>query len=386
MRDFKGLIPGIAATMMGIGFARFSFTPLSALYVDQSIISSQNITIIATFMMMAYFLGAVFAHGLARRFGAERVIHSCFVIVAFGLVLEGLLAGYFASLFTRVVMNFAGACLMVLGPAIVLSRFGPEQRGMAAGVVFTGIGIGIVIAGSIVSLSAVFNVMVASSLLSVVALVVGKVGWAGWAQGPLNGVAQGSEKSLFTTPFIGLLIAYCFDAIGFIPHTVYLSDFVSNELGFGVESGGYFWAIFGLGGVVGALTATIVRKLFGSQLSLEFVFLVKALAILVVMFTGNQTVIVLSAFVVGALVPGVVMLISTRTLELVGPENMTQAWGVMTAVFAIGQFIGAAGMAGLYGIIHSYQPLFGLGGLAELIGFITLVIFTRMVGSQQKDI
>jgi len=90
MKDFKTLIPGIAATMMGIGFARFSFTPLSALFVDQKIISSQNITVIATFMMAAYFLGAVFANGLAQRFGAERIIRSCFLIVAFGLMLEGI--------------------------------------------------------------------------------------------------------------------------------------------------------------------------------------------------------------------------------------------------------------------------------------------------------
>ena len=386
MKDFKTLVPGIAATMMGIGFARFSFTPLSALLVDQHIISSQNITVIATFMMAAYFLGAVFANALAQRFNAVRVIHVCFIIVTFGLMVEGVLAGFYSSLIIRFLMNFAGACLMVLGPAIILSHYNPKQRGMAAGIIFTGIGVGIVIAGSIVSVAAVFNAIVASSLLFVVGLLVLKIGWQGWDVRPLNVANAVPANSIFTAPFIGLLIAYGLDAIAFIPHSVYLSDFVSTELGLGVESGGYFWAIFGLGGVVGALSATAIRRVFGSQLSLELILAIKAMAILVVVFSTDRLTIVVSAFVVGALVPGLVMLISTRTLELVGPEQMTKAWGVLTATFAIGQFIGAAGMAAIYTSTKTYIPLFGLGGMAELLGFFVLILFTRFIVFHQKEI
>ncbi len=381
----KTLIPGIAATMMGIGFARFSFTPLSALYVDQDIISSENITLIAVFMMAAYFFGAIFASRLAERFGPKQVIRSCFVIVVAGLAFEGAMAGYFSSLIIRSFMNFAGACLMVLGPAIILSSYKPEQRGMAAGVVFTGIGIGIVIAGAIVSVSAVFNVTVASALLFGVALLVAKVGWQGWETPTLKKSDGGALTSLVNAPFIGLLAVYCLDAIAFIPHTVYLSDFVASELGFGVESGGYFWAIFGLGGVVGALSATAVRRVFGGQLSLEMIVVIKAAAIGVVMFSTDKTIIAVSAFIVGALVPAMVMLISMRTLELVGPEQMARAWGLMTATFAIGQFVGATGMAAIYSVIKTYQPLFGFGGGAELLGLFALIIFTRIIGSQQKE-
>ena len=386
MRNLKDLIPGIAATMMGIGFARFSFTPLAALYVDQKIISSQNITVIATFMMAAYFLGAVFANGLAQWFGAKRVIRTCFLIVVFGLAFEGMLAGYYPSLVIRFLMNFAGACLMVLGPAIILSRYDAKKRGMASGIVFTGIGVGIVIAGSIVSVAAVFNAIVASSLLFVVGLLVVKIGWRGWDQRSLPAMDETTSSSIYTVPFIGLLVAYCLDAIAFIPHTVYLSDFVSTELGQGVENGGYFWAIFGLGGVVGALSATAIRKVLGSQISLELILAIKAVAILVVYFSTDLTMIAVSAFIVGALVPGLVMLISTRTLELVGPTKMTQAWGVLTAAFAIGQLAGAAGMAAIYTSIKTYQPLFGLASLAELLGLFALILLTRFHWSHQKEI
>lgn len=383
MVNWRQVLPGFCATMMGIGFSRFSFTPLSALMVEKNHLTSQQITIIAAFMMAAYAIGAFAATGLAARVGTIKVIRGCLVAVAVLLIAEGAGATFTPVLVARFLMSVAGAMLMVLGPGLILSSLPSEQRGFAAGFVFTGIGVGILAAGSLVAILAGEPVLRVATALFAVALVVAMTGWGAWpadkAQRHRNDKAPACSYA-----FVGLLAAYTLDAFAFIPHTVYLSDFVSSELGQGARAGGSYWALFGVGGIVGAASSAWLRQKLDGQFSLELVMAVKALFIIVVGFVTDRYVIALSAFMVGALVPGIVMLVSTRTADIVGSHNMTKAWGVMTGAFAIGQFAGATGMSLAYFNFGKYQPLFTIGGIAEALGLVALVISIRMLTPQPK--
>ena len=379
---WKKLLPGFAATMMGIGFSRFSFTPMSALMVEKHLLASQDITIIAAFMTAAYALGAFCAATMSARFGPVTVVRYCLVIISLGLLVEAGGGAFMPVLVARFVMSVAGALLMVLGPGMILSSLPSRQRGFAAGFIFTGIGVGILTAGSLVALIASLPVIVVALLLFGVGVVVSVIGWKPW---PKQQARQSlSPVPVFTYGFFGLLLAYGLDAIAFIPHTVYLSDFVASELGHGAGAGGAFWAVFGIGGIIGALGSAALRKKFGGQLSLELVFAAKALFIGLLGFATGLVAVAVSAFVVGMLVPGVVMLVSTRTADLVGPDNITYAWGIMTGGFAIGQFIGATGMSVAYIGLTKYQPLFAVAGVLQALGLVALVISIRVLSSHSK--
>jgi len=379
---WKTLLPGFAATMMGIGFSRFSFTPLSALMVEKQLLASGGITIIAAFMMAAYAIGAFAAAPLSARYGAVRVVRTSFIVISASLLVEGIGAAFLPVLAGRLMMSVAGAVLMVLGPGMILARLAPEQRGFAAGFVFTGIGFGVVVAGALVAMIASSPFVVVSLLLFAVALAVSAIGWKPWPEQKTTVTL--TSPPVITYGFLGLLIAYGLDAVAFIPHTVYLSDFVASELDYGAKTGGVFWSIFGIGGIVGAASSAWVRKQLGGQLSLEVIFAVKALFIALLGFTTDLIPIALSAFIVGALTPGVVMLVSTRTADLVGADNITYAWGIMTGAFAVGQFVGATGMSVAYLNLTEYQPLFAIGGFLEAVGLVILVFSIRFFSSPKK--
>ncbi len=381
------LLPGFAATMMGIGFSRFSFTPLSALMVEKHLLTSQDITIIAAFMMAAYAIGAFTSTTLSSRFGAVPVVRACFVIISLGLLAEGVFAAFLPVLAGRFVMSVAGAVLMVLGPGMILSTLSPQQRGFAAGFVFTGIGFGVLIAGTLVAMIANSPVVIVGLVMFTVAAGVSGIGWNQWPENAVENEVERAEyktEKMFSAGFLGLLLAYAFDAVAFIPHTVYLSDFIASELGHGAGAGGAYWAVFGIGGILGAASSAWLRKQLGGQLSLELVIATKALFIGVLGFATSLPIVAISAFVVGALVPGVVMLVSTRTAELVGPQNIVHAWGIMTGAFAIGQFVGATGMSVAYLSLTRYQPLFAIGGLLEALALVVLIISIRFLPSQSK--
>ncbi len=380
--DWKKLLPGFAATMMGIGFSRFSFTPVSALMVEKQLLTSQDITVIAAFMMAAYAIGAFSANTVANRLGAIAIVRSCLIIIAVGLLVEGIFAAFLPVLVGRFVMSVAGAMLMVLGPGMILSSVPAERRGFAAGFVFTGVGFGVLSAGGLVAWIADQSILATAATLFVIALAVCAIGWTRWPEQQKK--SNGSGGMVFSYAVVGLLTAYSLDAIAFIPHTVYLSDFVASELGYGARTGGLLWAIFGIGGIIGAAGAAWLRQKLGGQLSLELVFSCKAIFIGLLGFATSLPIVAISAFVVGALVPGIVMLVSTRTADLVGPQNITAAWGVMTGAFAIGQFIGATGMSIGYLSLTKYQSLFLVGGAAEALGLIVLIFSIRILTPQVK--
>ncbi|VAV86424.1 hypothetical protein MNBD_ALPHA08-2121 [hydrothermal vent metagenome] len=382
---WQKLLPGFAATLMGIGLARFSFTPVSALMVEKQLLTSQDITTIAAFMMAAYAFGAFSANALAKKFGAVSVVRWCFVIITIGLLSEGIFATFSPVFVGRFVMSLAGAMLMVLGPGMILSSLPPQRQGFAAGFIFTGVGFGILMAGALVAVVAASPILTTATALFIFALAVTVLGWRQWPeQQPVTEGTDGQGGVVFTFGFIGLLVAYALDAVAYIPHTVYLSDFTASELGFGAKTGGIMWAIFGIGGIIGAASAAWLRQKFGGQLSLELAIGTKALFIGLLGFATTLPVVAISAFVVGALVPGFVMLVATRTVDLVGPQNLTAAWGIMTGVFAIGQFVGATGMSIGYLSLTKYQPLFAVGGMFEALGLLALIVFIRFLTPQKK--
>jgi len=382
---WQKLLPGFAATLMGIALARFSFTPVSALMVEKQLLTSQDITTIAAFMMAAYAIGAFSANVLAKKFGAVSVVRWCFVIITIGLLSEGIFATFFPVFAGRFVMSLAGAMLMVLGPGMILSSLPPQRQSFAAGFIFTGVGFGILMAGALVAVVAASPILTTATALFTFALAVTALGWRQWPeQHPVTEGTDGQGGVVFTFGFIGLLVAYALDAVAYIPHTVYLSDFTASELGFGAKTGGIMWAIFGIGGIIGAASAAWLRQKLGGQLSLELAIGTKALFIGLLGFVTALPVVAVSAFVVGALVPGFVMLVATRTVDLVGPQNLTAAWGIMTGVFAIGQFVGATGMSIGYLSLTKYQPLFAVGGMFEALGLLALIVSIRFLTPQTK--
>ncbi len=379
---WKQLLPGFAATMMGISFSRFSFTPVSALMVEKQLLTSPDITVIAAFMMAAYALGAFVASSLAKKVGPVLLVRWCFALICAGLLGEGLFASFFPVLVLRFVMSLAGAMLMVLGPGMILSSLPPQRRSFAAGFVFTGIGFGVLLAGGLVARLAASPILTTAAALFTFALAITFMGWRHWPDQQPAAPVQG--RVVFTFGYIGLLTVYAMDAVAYIPHTVYLSDFAASELGFGAKTGGNMWAIFGIGGIAGAASAAWLRQKFGSQFSLELVIGTKALFIALPGFVTVLPVVAISAFMVGALVPGLVMLVATRTADLVGQQNFTQAWGFLTGVFAIGQFFGATGMSISYLSLAKYQPLFAVAGLFEILGLLAAIFFIRFLTPQTK--
>jgi hypothetical protein len=84
--------------------------------------------------------------------------------------------------------------------------------------------------------------------------------------------------------------------------------------------------------------------------------------------TAHPLALGLSSVIVGALVPGMVVLAAGRVAELTGPATQARIWSRMTLVFALAQAVAAQAMTALVGATGTYVPLYAIGAGVLLIG------------------
>jgi MFS family permease len=385
---WKGWLPalaGLAATLLGVGLGRFAYTPLLPALVAEGWLSGPQAALLGAFNLAGYLLGALLAAGMGRRWGAVPVLRTALVLTALSLAACAWNGGLVWLGCWRFLAGVTGAVLMILPAPLLMARVPAESRPLMAGLVFSGLGFGIILSGSVLPLLVGGGVTLAWAGLGLVGAALAGLSWGQWRPAPLaapHGVG-GPRQGRRMAPLLLFALAYGADGMGFVPHTLFLSDFVARGLGWGLKAGGLYWTILGLGAVLGPLLAARVARTTGSPVALTGALLVKAGAVGLPLLTTAPAALALSAFLVGALTPGSVALASGVAGQLAGPAGHTALWGRMTLLFALFQAAGGYGMAALFAATHAYLPLFALGAAVLALG--GGLALTALVLLQRKD-
>lgn len=377
--DIFAVLSGMMATLVGIGLSRFAYSPLLPELVQQQWFSESQAVYLGAANLLGYLIGALSAHQLSERFSIRLVMSFCFIGIALSFIFCAQ-AGHFYWFFVwRLIAGIAGAILMVVGPANALSKTPIERRAGVGAFIFTGIGIGVVLSSSIVpllmqiSLSATWLTLGGTSLL--IGFLCDKA-TVKLCHKPVAAVAVKNVKGSFTNSSLLVFIvmfAYALDAIGFIPHTLFWVDYLAREQKLGIQAASAQWTIFGIGAICGPLIAGFIAHRIGWHYGLILAFSIKAIAVAIPILSitlVNQT---LSSFIVGAMVPGIVVLTSGRIAELIGSAEHKRFWGMATLVFAISQALSGYAMSAMYESWQSYYPLFYIASLALISGSILIL-------------
>lgn len=368
------VLAGLAATLLGVGLGRFVYTPLLPALVAEGWLSGPQAALLGAFNLAGYLLGALIAAGLGRRWGSVPVLRAALLLTALSLGACTWNGGMIWLGFWRFLAGVTGAALMILPAPLLMARVPVQNRPMVAGLVFSGLGFGIILAGSVLPLLAGGGVALAWAVLGLVGVMLAALSWAQWQPAPLAAPHPVAGTGRGLAPLLLFALAYGADGMGFVPHTLFLSDFVARGLGWGLKAGGLYWTILGVGAVLGPLLAARVARHVGFPRALTGALLVKAGAVGLPLLTTAPAALALSAFLVGALTPGCVALASGVAGLLAGPSGHTALWGRMTLLFALFQAAGGYGMTALFASTGAYLPLFALGaGVLAAGGGLALV-------------
>ncbi|MGP9819919.1 YbfB/YjiJ family MFS transporter [Salinarimonas sp. NSM] len=372
-------LPALLAVLVGIGFARFAYTPLLPLLVERDWVSAPQAAFAGAANLAGYLVGALLAQALAARPERGAILNTALALAVVSLAAcAAPLGALWLSAF-RFLAGVAGGLVMVLGPSAILSRTPPEAKSRVSGIVFAGVGVGIVLSGALLPALATLGLVATWLALAGMALLLTAIAWRRWPDGA--GASVGGEMPKRAPAAIALLVlAYATDGAGFIPHTLFLSDFVARGLGRGEAAGGLAWTAFGIGALVGAPLSGLVATRIGAGRALVGALFVKALAVALPLVSTATAAIWLSALVAGALTPGMVALAAGLTASLASGPAQARLFGTMTIAFAVAQAAGAYALSALFAASGSHLPLFAAGAAVLAVGGVAAIGAVRMLG------
>jgi predicted MFS family arabinose efflux permease len=289
---------------------------------------------------------------------------------------------------------------MVQAPVLILPRVAADRRGRVAGLIFSGVGLGIVAAATVVPNLAVYGLVPAWLGLGGICALLTLASWNYWrvtppvmpALTPAGSLAgePGARRAWqgFSGPIMLLCLAYTLNAIGYLPHTLFWADYITRELHRPLAAAGFFWGCFGLGAACGPYLTGMLADRFGLTRTLGVGFTLKALGVALPLVATGTPALLVSSVLVGFFSPGIVGAASSYALEIGGAAQHRRNWTAMNLCFSLAQAGGASAMVALMGGRTSYAVLFWISSAALAVSALCVVaiaVLRRRQAAQAFD-
>lgn len=368
-------IAGSATLLVGMGLGRFSYTPLIPALIENGALTAAQAGTIGALNLTGYLIGALAAPLLRARWGEAPALRACLAVSLLCLLASIPPWGFVWLAFWRFLVGGAVAVMMIYSLAIVTRAAPPGKLGAATGIVFTGVGVAILLSGTLVPL--LLNAGgLTGAWAGLAALGAIGVGIAFWGWRPADRLAlqaaggwrpEPADRPRLSPAVLRLIGAQSMFSLGLVPHTIYWVDYLVRGLGGSIGFGGMHWVLFGVGAVSGTYLWGRLADRIGFRAGLVLVFATLSAGVAVPVILPAAWALVFSSLVVGAQ-PGFSAIISGRTHQIVGPAQMARVWRWMALVSGIGQAVGGYAYVALFEMAESYIPVFLAGGTAMALG------------------
>lgn len=354
---------GASGTFSGLGLARFAYVPLFPAMVGAGWVSGGQAGLLGALNLAGYVAGVVGGRSIGRALGTVAALDLGMALVVLSFAGCGWNGGVVWLAACRALAGIAGGILMVLAGPAVQGVVAPERRGLAGGIVMTGVGTG-----------AVAGAFAVPALLGTVGI---SGAWLGLALGVLCLWAV-ARRAWPTTPVVmvagalpvgttRLALAYGLSAAGLVPHMVYLADIVVRGRGLPVEWGAGAFLAFSVGGLLGPLAGGRVADRLGATTAFR-IWLCLQIVGVSLLFLPVGPAMLLGGFLGGFSSIGLTAVTLARTREIAGAAAGA-AWARTTLAFALAQALTGLVMAAVFSATSSHTHLLVLALLFSLAAF-----------------
>ncbi|MGA9334149.1 MAG: YbfB/YjiJ family MFS transporter [Rudaea sp.] len=365
---WRATLAGFCASLVGIGIARFAYTPLLPAIIGAHWFSESDATYLGAANLAGYLGGALLARSAVKVAPADMTIRAMMVLATVAIFACAWPVCFLWFFIWRFASGLAGGMLMVIAAPSVLLHVPPSRRGIAGGVIFMGIGAGVAASGTLIPLLLRHGLTQAWLGLGAVSLSLTLIAWRGWPSDGGSPVPRHVPRTRHRRAALrALYVEYALNAVGLVPHMIFLVDFVARGLGMGLQAGAECWVLFGFGAVFGPLLTGHLADRTGFGPALRLALFIEAAAVALPALGLGTSWLMISSVVVGAFTPGIVPLVLGRIHELLlhHPAEQKAAWGTATTSFAVFQAIAAYAMSFLFANSRgNYQLLFVTGAAA----------------------
>lgn len=357
------------AVAMGIG--RFAFTPLLPMMQKDLGVSLALGGWLATANYAGYLAGALSATRL--RIGPTRVVAPSLFATALFTAAMAWTHAPGAWLVLRFLAGVASAWVLIFTSTWALHRLAALAAPGLRGVVFAGVGLGLMVAGllCILFLQAGWSSARSWFGLGIVALLISAVAVPAMADGE-TGAATAATPQAQGSGVAALALAYGIFGFGYIIPATFLPAMAKQRIA-DPALFGWAWPLFGLAALVSTLIAGRLMTRYSNRSVWGVSHLIMGAGVVVPLLLAGLSGILLSALCVG----GTFMVITSAGIQearRLAPQDPAPLMAKLTVAFALGQILGPlcvsllpAGPLGFTLSLATAGLLLGLSGVALLL-------------------
>lgn len=381
---------GALVLLLAQGFGRMSYSVILPHMKDGLFLSYTQVGLIGTGNFIGYLSLAVIGGFLAVRFGARKTIFLSLLVMGVSLFLTGLSDSFTAAFMMRLVAGMGNGGAVVPMMALPAAWFAARKRGLAAGIITIGTGVGLSIVGIILP-GLIARVgpggwRYAWYLLGTVIFVFSFVCYALLRDHPgeKKTCMYGGEEERNDASNFGFFSAWAdvvkereiwilgtvYFTFGF-SYIIYMTFFVAyltGEAALLPQKAGGMFAVLGLVGILsGALWGWISDKI-GRRYGILLALLTFAASYLVFAIGSSLPAFYVSAILFGAAFSSVPTIMAAAVGDVVGGRLAPAALGFVTLIFGTGQSLGPAVAGWMKDSTGTFAWAFILSAAVSVVG------------------
>ncbi|MDP9901783.1 YbfB/YjiJ family MFS transporter [Variovorax ginsengisoli] len=376
------------AVAMGLG--RFAFTPMLPIMLHEGKLDLQGGGLLASLNYLGYFVGAVSCASI--RFRAAFMVRAGLVATAALLLGMGLLHGFTAWGVLRTLAGVVSAWTFVFASGWGLRRLAETGSPALGGVIYTGPGIGIAATGLLGGAVGRWGSQVGWIGLGLLAVVLIAIIWRVFndaAPATTPGNAPMAAAPTRTNPaadhrdarwLVGL---YGLAGFGYIITATFLPVIARHALP-GSTWPDFFWPLFGLAIVPGALIGARAPAHWDNRLLLAIAYALQSAGVLLTVAWPTIT-----GFALGSLLLGMpftaITLFAVREARRLRGDAAAGLIGYATASYGVGQILGPLFAAPLAQRTGSFGvPLVAAAAVLALGAGLFVFVWRRALAAPQS--
>lgn len=366
---WHAIIAGMCANLVGIGLARFAYTPLIPPLIQDHWFATSDVVYLSAANLAGYFVGAVAGRSIAGYLGNNNTLRLMMLMVTLSFAACALPVSVSWFFGWRLISGIAGGAIMVSVASTVLPHIPGNRKGLATGAIFLGLGLGIAASGTLIPVLLEQGLRQTWIGLSVFSAILTAISWLGWpattSASHAGASVVGNRPKGHALSMNVIYAQFGFMAMALVPLMVFLVDFVARDLGKGAHIGALYWILYGVGALIGPMLYGGLADYLGPVRAIRSVLVVQAAVVAMLFSSHNATLIAALTVVIGTFPPGIVPLMMARIHQLLPDEPTAQgaAWSRATITFALFQALSG----------YAYSMLFNAsGGNHRLLFFISV--------------